>query len=944
MEEGIKIKENGHCEMPTNRKWAEHRLRRLKRRFERDKHYHKDYGTFLVERSRKCCDHPVKCVPERQRSTKKFVDQKRRRIHNVNYWSLCSVCSLKLSYAEQKSVENLHSERQLSISCHIKEEKEDGEVQRIKEEEEEFPHIKVEDQDAIIQVPSTGVHSKSEDEGRSEERRGVEHSSRNSSSDGDHCEGSTSDGHDEQSDFTCHTANKSWKCSRCRKAFAFMRNLKRHMKRHTDITEALRIKWQEPDPLQIKEDIEEEEVHRIKEEEGPISIKKEEEEKRPHIKQENEEDTSKFPLTGLPMKSDDEGPSEESRGAEPPSSSLSQHMRRESDGDQNRGSHLSALLAPLSDHDDLRSESPDGDDDDEQCEEMVTCFAYGCYHRSGGEDCRFYRFPRKKQTLWARLCRRSDRQPTQPNDRLRSCHFKDGLMENDPVYFPHILEKWIDSADPGKRSQEESETFVHEMATNSQQLEDEHVQTADDHAHEDHTYASTACSSRCLEVKVLQKNVEDLMLECEKRKPMSLSDIKDREKKFHAGCPSCRNPLHLSGLWTGLQNTQSRKCCNRRVKMCARTTGEYTKKVCGPKREEEPQRQLRDAVFNLQPQIVQRRADVSEYLHPGWQQSVSGHIKEEEQGEWVQCIKEEEEEILHMKEEEQEVVIQVASTSVHLRSKDGQSEETQVAVPRCRNSSSDRECNREGSQTDGHNDDDDNDKQSEGDRKCHTANKCCKCSWCRKTFATMRNFKHMKKHTAEQPFSCSVCGQRFTQKGDLKRHTRTHTGEKRFSCTVCDQRFTQKGNLKIHTRTHTGEKPFSCSVCGQRFIQKGDLKRHTRTHTGEKPFSCSVCGQRFSRKGHLKVHTRTHSGEKPFSCSVCGQRFSRKETLKIHTRTHTGEKPFSCSECGQRFSVNKSLKRHTRTHISKLFAWSLWSNIKYSNPSFSLVNGDQNPP
>ncbi|XP_061663620.1 uncharacterized protein LOC133493804 isoform X4 [Syngnathoides biaculeatus] len=206
------------------------------------------------------------------------------------------------------------------------------------------------------------------------------------------------------------------------------------------------------------------------------------------------------------------------------------------------------------------------------------------------------------------------------------------------------------------------------------------------------------------------------------------------------------------------------------VKMCAKTSGEYREKVCGPKKEAVPQRQLLEAVFNLQPRIVLCRADVSEYLHPGRQQSVSSHIKEEEEGEEVQHTKEEEEEVLHRKEEEQEGSIQVPATGVHLKSEDVQSEERRVAQPpesallaecgktheeffsrsQCYpvaifrttwNSSSDGDhC--VGSQTD------DDDELSEGDMTCHAANKCWKCSRCRKTFPSMKNFKqHVKIHT-----------------------------------------------------------------------------------------------------------------------------------------------------------------------------------------------------
>ncbi|XP_061619606.1 uncharacterized protein LOC133472567 isoform X11 [Phyllopteryx taeniolatus] len=60
-------------------------------------------------------------------------------------------------------------------------------------------------------------------------------------------------------------------------------------------------------------------------------------------------------------------------------------------------------------------------------------------------------------------------------------------------------------------------------------------------------------------------------------------------------------------------------CCDHRVKMCARTA-EYEEELCGAKEEKEPQRQLLDAAFNLQPRIVLHRADITEDLRTEWQE------------------------------------------------------------------------------------------------------------------------------------------------------------------------------------------------------------------------------------------------------------------------------------------------------------------------------------
>ncbi|XP_061540197.1 zinc finger protein 236-like [Phycodurus eques] len=92
--------------------------------------------------------------------------------------------------------------------------------------------------------------------------------------------------------------------------------------------------------------------------------------------------------------------------------------------------------------------------------------------------------------------------------------------------------------------------------------------------------------------------------------------------------------------------------------------------------------------------------------------------------------------------------------------------------------------------------------------------------------------QHMKRHTDDKPFSCSVCAKQFRQKSHVGKHMRTHAAENHFACANCTNSYTSINDLISHWATHIEENPSTASSSSQLLTKEADGEGSQGSQTG----------------------------------------------------------------------------------------------------------------
>lgn len=183
-----------------------------------------------------------------------------------------------------------------------------------------------------------------------------------------------------------------------------------------------------------------------------------------------------------------------------------------------------------------------------------------------------------------------------------------------------------------------------------------------------------------------------------------------------------------------------------------------------------------------------------------------------------------------------------------------------------------------------------------------------------------------------QEYECPLCHIKLKSKYKWKRHMRTEHANIKVPnawndtviCEICGLEMKAE-KIRMHRKyKHTNDRPHVCDICGRRFVEKFELKKHMYlmhiNRTPTKTFSCSMCPKVVQKQASLRKHIFfCHTDEgRPFRCSICEMRFKFEPRYRLHMDMHERQRNRHCHLCDRKYTSDSGLKAHLmKVHNTK---------------------------